>query len=58
MLKLSINFEEILSGTNVNSEEQNKALESSTIISNHNIIIIINIIHTYLLYGAESFLRS
>ena len=34
MLKLSINFEGILSRADVNSEKQNKAYESSTIISN------------------------
>ena len=38
--KLSMNFEEILLWAHENFEEQNKALESSTIIINYCIIII------------------
>ena len=44
--KLSINFEEILTRAHGNVEEQNKVLESSTIIINYCIIIII-IINAY-----------
>jgi len=41
MPKLFINFKEIILPANVNSEEQNKVLEPSTIIINYSIIIII-----------------
>ena len=44
MPKFSINFEEILSRSNGNFEEQNKVLESSTIIVIKYCIIIIIII--------------
>jgi hypothetical protein len=44
VLKLCINFKEILSRPHGNFEKQNKVLEPSTIIINYCIIIIIIII--------------
>jgi hypothetical protein len=41
---MSINFEEILSVENGNFEEQNKFLESSTVMINYCVVIIIIII--------------
>jgi len=51
VFKLSVNFEEIFSRAHGNFEDQNKVLDPSTIIVNY-------CIDTYLLHGAESFLRS
>ena len=41
MPKLSVNFEEILSCVDGNFEEENKVLESSIIIVNYSMIIIV-----------------